>query len=212
MGLYRQNAANIGTKVIHIPLSDNRIAQFAARFEPYMDGYVYYGDSRLGGLPLSAQERDRYVTNFVSVLRRGNRVILFWIMLAAVGLLIAEEGHYLAFARWQQAIVFLMPLPWVLWSWRRSTRVVLDEIGDRNPVTPPRGYLTGVHSRVAAFPPALPLVMIGIGLLLLIQLWRYGEATTDIGGVALALGVIGFGIWTFWVKRLVRRRIKTSHK
>ncbi|QPC93277.1 hypothetical protein [Mesorhizobium sp. INR15] len=190
--------------MIHIPLSDNRIAQFEARFETYQDGYVYYGDSSLGGLPLSAQERDRYVTNFVTILRRGNRVMLCWIILAAVGLLIAEVEYSHSFARWQQAIVFLMPFPWVLLTWRRSTRLVLDEIGGRTSVTPPRGYLKSIHSRVAAFPPALPLTMIGIGALLLVQLWRYGDARNDISGVALGLGVIGFGIWIFWVKRKVK--------
>ncbi|MEO9133075.1 MAG: hypothetical protein ABI240_17955, partial [Sphingomonas sp.] len=56
-------------------------------------------------------------------------------------------------------------------------------------------------SRVAAFPMALPLLMIGIGTLLLIQQWRYGLALRDIGGDALGAGIIAFGIWILWVKR-----------
>lgn len=38
--------------MMHVPISENRIAQFAAMFEPHNDPYVYYGDRYLGG-PLS---------------------------------------------------------------------------------------------------------------------------------------------------------------
>lgn len=190
--------------MIHIPISENRIAQFAAKFEPHNDGYVYYGDNRLGGLPLSTRERDDYIANFAKILRTGNRVTFGWIICAAIGLVVAEEGYSWQSNNWQRAIVFLLPFPWVFWTWWRSKQIVLDEIGRRMPVTPPRSYAAGVVSRVTAFPIALPLMMIGIGVLLLVLQWRYGLAFADISSDTIGGGVIVFGLWILWVKCYAR--------
>ena len=189
--------------MIHIPLSENRIAQFAARFEPYQDGYAYYGDNRQGGLPLSAAERDHYLANFIRILRMANLVMIVWVLSAAVALAVAEEGFHQPTENWQRALLFLLPLPWVLWMWRRSTQIVLDEIGRRMPVTPPRSYASGVVFRVAALPTALPVMMLAIGAVLLVQQWRYDLMFTDGLGDALGAGVIGFGVWILRVKRRV---------
>ena len=190
--------------MIHIPVSENRVAQFAALFEAHGDGYVYYGDNRLGGLPLSAQERDRYVTHFANVLRTGNRVMVGWILCAVIAIVVAEEGYGWKSLDWQHYLVFLLPFPWVLWTWWRSRKIVLDEIGRRVPVTPPRTIKAGVISRIAAFPWRLPLMMIGIGTLLLVQQWRYGLASREFGGDLIGIGSISFGAWILWIKRTRR--------
>lgn len=187
--------------MIHIPISENRVAQFAARFEPHGDGYLYYGDSRLGGLPLSAAERDRYVAHFAKVLRAGSRLMVGWVLCAAIGLVVAAEGYGRQTQDWQRAVIFLLPVPWVLWTWRRSTAIVLEDIGRRVAVMPPQSVKAGVRSRVTAFPLEIPVMMIGIGALLLVQQWRYGTALTDVGGDQLGVGVIIFGAWILWIKR-----------
>lgn len=186
---------------MHIPISENRIAQFAANFEPHNDGYVYYGDRYLGGLPLDADERDGYIENFANVLRNGNRVLFAWVISAAVATVIAEEGYDWQTTSWQRVLVFILPLPWVMWTSWRSRQIVLEGIGRRMPVTPPRTYGAGVASRVAAFPVILPIAMIGIGVVLLVQQWRYGLTSDDIGGDALGVGVIAFGVWALWLAR-----------
>ena len=187
--------------MIHIPVSENRIAQFAAKFEPYDDAYVYYGDCHLGGLPVSTDERDYYVHNFARLLRTANWVMYGWVVLAAIGLVVAEEGFGWQVDGWQRALVFTLPLPWGIWMSWRSKHIVLEDIGRRMPVTRPRGYKAGVTSRVAAFPMAVPLMMIGIGTLLLIQQWRYGLVLYDFSGDVLCAGVIAFGLWIIWVQR-----------
>ena len=190
--------------MIHVPVSDNRVAQFAALFEPHNDGYVYYGDNQLGGLPLSVQERDHYVTHFANVLRTGNRLMIGWILCVAIGVVVAEEGYGWRTQDWQHYLVFLLPMPWVLWTWRHSRKIVLDEIGRRVPVTPPRTTEAGILSRVSAFPLGFPLTMIGIGGALLVQQWRYGLAFREPGGDLIGIGTIALAIWILWVKR--RRR------
>lgn len=187
--------------MIHGTISDNRVAQFAALFEVHGDGYVYYGDNKLGGLPLSAQERDHYVTHFANVLRTGNRVMFSWIVCAAIGVVIAEEGYGWHTQDWQRYLVFLLPMPWLLWTWWRSQRIVLDEIGRRIPITPPRTIKAGLISRVAAFPWGLPSLMIGIGALLLVQQWRYGFSSRGVGSELIGISSILFGMWILWIKR-----------
>lgn len=190
--------------MIHISTTENRIAQFAALFEPYKDGYVYYGDRWLGGLPLSAKEHDHYIAHFTKVLRTGDRVTFGWVICAAIGLIVAEEGFHRQTENWQRALLFLLPFPWLIWTWWRSKHIVLAEIGRRTPVTPPRTMEEGVMSRVAAFPMALPVMMMAVGAVLLVQQWRYGVAASDTTGDALGVGIITFGAWILWVKRQFR--------
>ena len=187
--------------MIHIPISDNRIAQFSALFEPHGTGYLYYGDARRGRLPLSGQERDYYIAHFAKVLHTGNRIVYGWVICAAIGLMVAKIGFHRATSDWQRTLVFLLPFPWVMWTWWRSKRLVADTIGHRTAVTSPRSYVAGVRSRIAAFPPGLPVMMIAIGALLLVQQWRYGLAFRNMGSDAAGVGVIAFGALLIWMRR-----------
>ena len=55
------------------------------------------------------------------------------------------------------------------------------------------GLIEGGASRLAALPPTISWLMIGVGALLLFRLWQEHQLASDKGGVLLGLGVMVFG-------------------
>ena len=193
--------------MIHLPVIENRIAQFAARFELCgKDGWAYHHDRATGGLPVSDEERAALLEGHVRALRLAVRVMYGWLAVAVIGLLIVyiRTGRDVPF--WQEALVFLLPFPWAIWHVARAERAPFDLAGRRVPVTRPRTAAEGIRSRVAAFPASVPVMMIGVGALLLVQLVRLDQWRESPLEVALGIGVIVFGAWIFLIRRSVQRR------
>ena len=182
-------------------ISGNQIAQFAARFEPHGDGYVYYASAQHGGVPLSADERDYFIAHYVTKLSQSMRVMKGWAIIAGIGLAIADIAYGVVLAEWQMAMIILLPCPWGIGSWWRARQLVYQRIGTRAEVTHARSYYDGVRSRVRAFPTGMVLLMLAVGVGLLIQLYRYGQLASDVSGTVIGIGVILFALWILWIKR-----------
>lgn len=191
--------------MLHLPIAENRIAQFAARFEPVGDGYAWHGDARQGGLPVSAAERAQMIADYARVQRRTFRFMGLWAILSGVALGVLDASSVLMLARWQQMAVVLAPAPLVLALLWRAERAPMAMLGTRMPITPPRPRMRAMAVRLAALPLGISVSMIGIGALLIVQLWRRDEMATTPGYALIGLGSIAFGTAILIVRRRVAR-------
>jgi hypothetical protein len=71
--------------------------------------------------------------------------------------------------------VFVLPLPWVLWQWRRAERLPYVLTAGRSEAAPARGLPSGITARLRALPLSMPILLVALGIGLLVQLWRGGE-------------------------------------
>lgn len=186
--------------LLHLPIFENRIAQFGAKFAALPDGnWAFHRTDWEEGWLIPAGELPGLLEQHAGMVRLAQRVTNWWMAIAfglILVLVIATHGR--ADSLWGAAIMGL-PLPWVLWQLYRADRLPLRQ--NRMAVSPPRGLRTGAWARMAAFPLSLPVMMIGIGTLLLVQLWRYGELVSDPVGLATGLFVIAFGGVILWARR-----------
>ena len=193
--------------MIHLPIVENRIAQFAAKFEPVGDGrWAWFGDNASGGLPVSDAERRALIDSHTQTLKRCNRFAYLWLVLAVVGLATFEISQAIDLPRWQEGLFFVAPLPLVFWRVWRAERAPFELAGRRVPIAPPRSYSAGVRSRLAALPPSVSWTMIAIGALLIVQLARYGHLASDPAGLGLGAFVMVFGAWIIVVRRRAQAR------
>jgi hypothetical protein len=188
-----------------IPIVENRIAQFAARFERHGADWVYYGDRLTGGLPISDAEHETLLAEYARRLRRAERVMRWWMPVAII-LCVAwqlrfrqgDPPRFLTFAP-----VLLLPLPWVYREWWRADRLATELAGRRFPVTKPRTWQQGARSRLAALPTS-----IGVMLLLACAVLAFQSRpwATDEQRLWLAEAVLGMagGAWLLWMKRAPR--------
>ena len=187
--------------MLHLPVVENRIAQFAARFEPVAGGgWAWHGDRALGGLPVTDAEYQTLVAAHARVLRLSDRLMLLWVAVAVVGLLGLELGGGIALDRWQQALVFVAPLPLVFWQVWRAERAPSMLAGRRVPVAPSRTARAAMGSRVRALPPSIAWMLVGTGVLLIVQLVRLGQVIRSPGYLVVAIGAIALGGTVFAVR------------
>lgn len=186
--------------MLHLPIFENRIAQFAARFAPLPDGnWAFHRNDWEEGWLVRRDELEGLLSRHAAIVLRARAVSRWWIVIGLVvimALVIATHGTV---NNWWGGAIMLVPLPWIVWELRRADRLPFEQ--NRMAVAPPHGLRSGARARMAAFPLTLPLLMIGIGALLLVQLWRAGSLASDPMGTGIGLFVIGFGVVILWVKR-----------
>ena len=186
--------------MIHLPIFENRIAQFAAKFAALPDGnWAFHRNDWEEGWLVRSAELPGLLERHAAIVQRARSVSRWWIGIALVliaGLVIATRGQV---DSWWGGAIMLVPVPWILWELHRADRLPLET--NRMAVAPPRGLKAGARARMAAFPLGLPLLMIAIGGLLLVQLWRGGELASDLTGTGIGLFVVLFGAVILWVKR-----------
>lgn len=186
--------------MLHLPIFENRIAQFAAKFAPLPDGnWVFHRNDWEEGWLIGKDELPDLLERHAAIVLRARTVSRWWIGIALVliaALVIVTKGQV---SNWWGGAIMLVPVPWILWELHRADRLPLE--ANRMAVAPPRGLRAGARARMAAFPLGLPLLMIGIGGLLLVQLWRGDSLGSDLTGTGIGLFVTTFGAVILWVKR-----------
>lgn len=135
-------------------VSQNRIAQFAARFEVQADGMVlYYHPGRhSGGIRCTQEECAGMIQAFADTQMRSSRWMLIWVIGAGVLLGILDAGGWWSTDRPEQAAILLAPLPFILQIWYRASRRPLQVLRDRPAWGPPRTVESAFWGRMAAFP------------------------------------------------------------
>lgn len=153
-----------------IPLSginDNRIAQFAARFELQQDGsWLYFHPGGHGGLPCTESEAHAMIAEFAATQSRSMRGGVYWAIVCGLVLGLLEASGTLAFSRPMQYALILMPFPYILLAWRQASLRPLRQLEGRFPVAPPRSGTEARTRRLAALPPGLFIAMLGCDALL----------------------------------------------
>ncbi len=187
----------------HLPILENRLAQFAAKFEALpQGGYAWHRNDWSDGLPVSAEEHAGLLLAHYAAIQRVQRVLRWWIPVFLVLIVAAVIATHGTVDNRVGGALAVLPLPWVFWTIGRAERVPLALVKGRHPVRPPRGFAEGAASRLAALPVSVPLMMCGVGALLLGRLWWDGTLLSDLGYAAMGLGVFVFGV----VILLLRRR------
>lgn len=181
--------------IIHLPIVENRIAQFAARFERQpVGGIVWFKNDWSGGLPVSEAEMNDLIARHAAILHRAQRAMRWWLPIAVVliiALVVATGGEV---SNWWGGALFVLPLPWVFYQWWRAHRLPVTLTQGRRPIAPARGLIEGAGARLAALPLMIPLAMIVIGTLLLVQLWRAVHLASEPLSTGIGFGVIVFGL------------------
>lgn len=149
--------------LLHLPLVENRIAQFGARFERHGAGWLYYGDRLTGGLPVSDAEHSALLAEHAREVRHAARVMAWWLPAAVIACVAWDIAVGASAEResWRYVPVLLLPVPWVVWRWHLADGLADALVGRRVAVTPPRARWRGIQSRVAALPA-------GVGVMLLL--------------------------------------------
>lgn len=194
-----------GDMPIHLPVVENRIAEYATRFARHGQGWVYHGDARTGGLPVSDGERDWLIAEHARLLRRAERAMRWWLPVAVIGIVgwsiwtgaISRPGDP---DPWTVVPILLLPMPWVAREFWRANRLAEDLAGRRIAVTPPRGRWESASLRIAALPPLVPALLLIVSAALAVQSrpWATGEQRLWLAEALLGL-VAGAGI--VWLKR-----------
>ncbi|MDD2720163.1 MAG: hypothetical protein PHH47_02495 [Gallionella sp.] len=148
-------------------INDNRIAQFAARFELQEDGScLYFHPGGHGGLPCSESEANAMIAEFSATQNRSMRSGIYWAIGCGLVLGLLEASQTLVFDRWMQYALILMPFPYILLAWRQASLQPLRHLEGRFPAAPPRSGTEARNSRLAALPPGLFVSMLACDALL----------------------------------------------
>lgn len=161
---------------LHLPIAENRVNQFAARFEQLSGGdYAWFPSDWEPGRPVTAAEHADLIAEHEAIIARTQRLLRYWWPLAIVlviALVFAMRGQV---SEWWGTAVFVLPLPWVLWQWRRAERLPYVLTVGRSEAAPARGLPGGITARLRALPLSVPILLVALGIGLLVQLWRGGE-------------------------------------
>ena len=180
--------------MIHLPVLENRANQFAARFEPLGDGnFAWFRNDWSSGLLVYAAERESLIAAHMAALARVQRIMRWWLPGALAGIILAVVLSGGQISNWWGGVIAAAPMPWMALELWRAERLPLSVTRGRMAVLPPRGLIEGGASRLAALPPTISWLMIGVGALLLFRLWQEHQLASDKGGVLLGLGVMVFG-------------------
>ncbi len=181
--------------IIHLPIAENRVAQFAARFERQpVGGIVWFRNDWSGGLPVTEAEMNDLIVRHAAIVQRTRTAMNWWLVIAfaiAIAVVFARRGDV---PNWWGGALFVLPLPWVFYEWWRAERLPVTLTQGRRPIAPARGLIEGAGARLAALPLMVPLAMVVVGSLLLVQLWRGAHLASDPWATGTGFGVIVFGL------------------
>lgn len=140
----------------------NRIAQFAARFEMQQDGSViyYHPDRARGGLPCTVAEAEQLIQDYAKNYSRSRYGMACWAIAAGMTLGILDANEVWLTSRWIQFLIILAPFPLLIYSWRRAGLAPLRLLGTRLHCSPPRSAENAFWHRVSALPGSLFLTML----------------------------------------------------
>ena len=143
-------------------VTQNRIAQFAARFEMQADGSVVYfhPDRATGGLPCALAEAEQLIQEYAQTYSRTLQWMMYWAIASGVALGLLDASEIWKTTRWMQFPIILAPLPFVLYLWYRAGQKPLKLLGDRLHSAPPRSAESAFWHRVYALPGSLFIAML----------------------------------------------------
>lgn len=149
--------------MIHSELvSQNRIAQFVARFEIQADGSViyYHPDRAYGGLPCTQAECEQLIQEYAANYVLSLRWMQYWAIVSGVMLGILEASGLWIPSRWLQFVIILAPTPIFLYSWYQAGQKPLQLLGGRLRCALPRTVESAFWQRVNALPVSLFVMML----------------------------------------------------
>lgn len=142
-------------------VTQNRLAQFAARFEVREDGtLVYFHPDGREGLPCTQAEAAQLIVEFEQTHQRSLRGVVFWVIACGLILGVLEASGVAILPRWGQYAIFLAPFPFVWREWYHAKLRPLLFLEGRVPVAPPRTVSRARHTRFAALPASLMVTML----------------------------------------------------
>lgn len=143
-------------------ISQNRTAQFAARFEMQADGSVvyYHPDRATGGLPCTVAEAEQLIQDYAKKHSRSMQWMTYWAIASGVALGILEASEVWATTRWIQFLIILAPFPWVIYSWYQAGLAPLRLLRTRLHCSPPLRAESAFWYRVSALPASLFIAML----------------------------------------------------
>ncbi len=192
--------------MIHLPINENAANQFAARFVAQPDGgFVYFHNDTTDGFPVSASETASLIADYARTLKLAYRVAIGWLVAGIVllGVLYVPTDRYPPL--WQEVPAFSGGVVVAMWLRWRAERAPLELAGRRVAVARARGLGVGARVRLAALPLSVPLMMIGVGALLLVQLWRLEHFAGDPFSGVLGVFVTVFGVVILAIRRMPLR-------
>jgi hypothetical protein len=151
------------TFMIHSELvSQNRIAQFAARFEIQANGSViyYHPDRAYGGLPCTQAECEQLIQEYAANYVLSLRWMQYWAIVSGVMLGILEASGLWIPSRWLQFVIILVPTPIVFYSWYQAGQKPLQLLRGRLRCALPRTVESAFWQRVNALPASLFIMML----------------------------------------------------
>jgi hypothetical protein len=153
---------------------NNRIAQFAARFEAQPDGGVvyYHPSGHYGGLPCTLAEAEQLIQHYAVAQGRSMRWMLLWAICAGLILGVLDASGLWHSTQLEQIAIILAPMPLLFQSWYRASRSPLNLMRERRQVAPPRSRIHAFWVRAHALPPGLFLALWAINGLLIYYYFR----------------------------------------
>ena len=113
--------------MLHLPIFENRIAQFAARFAPLPDGnWAFHRNDWEEGWLVRRDELEGLLSRHAAIVLRARAVSRWWIVIGLVlimALVIATHGRV---NNWWGGAIMLVPLPWIVWELRRADHLPFD--------------------------------------------------------------------------------------
>lgn len=155
-------------------ITNNRIAQFAARFEVQPDGDVvyYHPSGHYGGLPCSLAEAEQLIRHYAVAQSRSMRWMLWWAICAGLALGLLDASGLWHTTQLEQMAIILAPMPLLFQSWYRASRAPLVLMRDRREASPPRSTIHAFWVRTQALPLGLFLALWAINGLLIYYYFR----------------------------------------
>jgi hypothetical protein len=143
-------------------VSQNRIAQFAARFEMQTDGSVvyYHPDRATGGLPCTLAEAEQLIEDYAKTCSRSMQWLMYWAIASGIGLGLLDASEIFVTQRSIQYLIILAPFPLMIYSVYQAGLKPLRLLGMRLTCSPPRSSESAFWHRVAALPVGLIIGML----------------------------------------------------
>lgn len=142
-------------------VTQNRLAQFAARFEAREDGsLIYFHPDGREGLPCTQAEAAQLIVEFEQTHQRSLRGVVFWVIASGLILGVLEASGMAIVPRWGQYAIFLMPLLVVWREWHHANLRPALFLEGRVAVSPPRTVARARFARLAALPASLIVTML----------------------------------------------------
>lgn len=166
-------------------VNQNRIAQFAARFEVQPDGMIlYYHPGRhSGGIRCTQAECADMIQAFANTQTRSSRWMLGWVIVAGFALGILEAAGGWSTSRLEQIAILLAPFPLLLQIWYHASRRPLQILHDRPAWGPPRTVESAFWGRVRALPASF-FALLWFPNLLLLYYHFFGKDALDATSMA----------------------------